>query len=481
MTATIEDLQAVERLVRSLPAEKVSQLANMPAIKWRLGSECELTEKQKEAEVLMRGQAVHVMLFGGSRSGKTFMIVREIIERALSCVSRHAILRFRFNHVVTSIVLDTLPKVMQLCFPGAVADSKLDKSLWIYRLPNGSEIWFGGLDDKERTEKILGQEFATIYMNECSQIPQNSRDMAITRLAQNTALRLRAFYDCNPPGKRHWTYRMFIEHVDPARNQPIANADNYASLLVNPNDNRQNLQAAYLQELENLPQRQRQRFLLGAFSDESDNALWVQETLDNGRLLDREPPQMQRIVIAVDPSGCSGDEDERSDEVGIIVAGLGEDGKGYILEDLSGRFGPEKWKNIVASAFDRHEADLVVAETNFGGAMVREVIRTATTANGLAMPFREVKASRGKVVRAEPVAALFEQEKVCLVGRFPELEDQLCSMTTAGYMGPRSPDRADAMVWALMSVFPAMASSERRRSTAPKAILGYSKSKRGRK
>ena len=123
------------------------------------------------------------MLFGGSRSGKTFLLVRQLVVRALKAPgSRHAILRFRFNHVVNSIVYDTFPKVMKLCFPQM--EYKLDKTHWYVTFPNGSEVWFGGLDDKERTEKILGMEFVTIYLNESSQIVWGSVGIAMTRLAQ---------------------------------------------------------------------------------------------------------------------------------------------------------------------------------------------------------------------------------------------------------------------------------------------------------
>ena len=367
---------------------------------------------------------------------------------------------------------------MRLCFPGAVAGSNFDKSHWCYTLPNGSEIWFGGLDDKERTEKILGAEYASIFLNECSQIPLGSRDMAVTRLAQNTPLPFKMYYDCNPPSRRHWTYLYFIDKIDPARHQPLANPDNFVSLQINPDHNRANLKAEYLEELENLDERKRQRFLLGIFSDDDESALWTPEILDNGRLIDTDPPELKRVMVAVDPSGCSGPEDLRSDEVGIIVVALGDDGRGYVLEDLSGRYGPDKWKTIVASAFDRWRADAVVAETNYGGAMVREVIRTASAEGGLPIPVREVTASRGKAVRAEPIAALFAQGKVSLVGRFQELEYQLCAMTTAGWRGDKSPDRADAMIWGLTAIFPAIARETRTpRTHQPKVRLAYENAK----
>src|SRR5271154_1169472 len=116
--------------------------------------------------------------------------------------SRHCILRFRFNHLKASIVHDTFPKVMEICFPDT--EYKIDKTDWFAEFGNGSTIWFGGLDDKDRTEKILGQEYATIFLNECSQIPLTSRDVATTRLAQqciqsidglpDKALRPRMYY-----------------------------------------------------------------------------------------------------------------------------------------------------------------------------------------------------------------------------------------------------------------------------------------------
>lgn len=480
MPASNIDHAALVEKIKKLPKDKLDALVSLPGVKERIGATCRLTERQVKADSLLDSDAAHCMLFGGSRSGKTFIIVRNIVKRAISCTSRHCILRFRFNHVVRSIVFDTLPKVLDLSFPGA--KGKLDKQLWVYRFEdNESEIWFGGLDEKERTEKVLGQEYASMFLNECSQISLSARDVAVTRLAQKTALRNKMFYDCNPPSKRHWTHLYFIDKIHPARHQPLARPGNYVSLQMNPSHNRENLTAQYIEELEELDERSRKRFLLGLFSDDDDTALWTPEMLDNGRILgkteDSPFPDMQRIVIAVDPSGCSGPQDLRSDEVGIIVAGIGTDGRGYVLEDLSGKFGPERWKTIVASAYDRHMADTVVGETNYGGAMVGEVIRTASTDKGLPIAFREVRASKGKVVRAEPIAALFAQGKISLVGRFTDLEYQLCAMTTGGYMGDKSPDRADAMIWALTALFPAMTRKERQRGSPPRVILGYASAK----
>jgi predicted phage terminase large subunit-like protein len=442
-----------------------------------------LLHKKQQAQIdLIASDATHIMAYGGSRSGKTFGFVRAVLIRALAHKSRHAMLRYRFNHIKASIILDTLPTALLRCFPGVGPNCKLDKSDWYLTLPNGSEIWFGGLDDKERTEKILGQEYATLYLNECSQIPWASRNMAVTRLAQKTPLRLKAYYDCNPPGMAHWTYKLFVEKRDPDRRTPVANPANYAAITMNPKDNEANLPASYLEELQGMSEAMRRRFWLGQFADMSDSALWTLELLDQQRIVDGEVPEMARVVVAVDPSGVAGEEDKRSDEVGLVVCGLGRDGRGYVLEDLSGRMAPAQWGEAAVSAFVRHEADAIVAEENFGGAMVAEIVRSAGAKQGIPIAYRAVKASRGKVVRAEPIAALFEQQKVSLVGLFPDLEDQLCAMTTAGYVGSRSPDRADAMIWGLASLFPAMTKPDYgitgRRT--PVVTLGHSNMKRRR-
>ena len=142
-----------------------------------------LTERQQQAQAVFASDATHVMLFGGSRSGKTFLGIRNVVMRALKAPgSRHAIFRFRYNHLRASVMLDTWPTVLRLAFPGVKAE--MHQQDGYAQLPNGSQIWFAGLDDKERTEKILGMEFATLLFNECSQIPYNSVQLALTRLSQ---------------------------------------------------------------------------------------------------------------------------------------------------------------------------------------------------------------------------------------------------------------------------------------------------------
>lgn len=403
-----------------------------------------LTAKQHEANDLLAGPARHILLRGGSRSGKTFLICRAIAIRAGKADgSTHAILRYRFNHLKDSIVNDTWPSMMAACFPQVPFET--NRSDWFVGFPNGSRVLFGGLDDKDRTEKILGQEHSSIFLNECSQISYASRNKAITRLAQNSGLSLKAYYDENPPKMGHWTHKLFIKHQEPTSGAALGNPANFATLQMNPMDNLVNLPDGYIAELEGLPERERRRFLLGEFQPQVDDALWDYDTLDRCRIAAEQVPALARIVVAVDPSGCQGPEDTRSDEIGIVAAARGVDGRGYVLDDLSGRFSPEGWARATIDAFDNHEADSIVAEKNYGGAMVASTIRTARPG----VPVKLVTASRGKHVRAEPISALYEQGKIKHVGTFPEMEDQMCNFSTAGYAGDRSPDRADALVWAL--------------------------------
>lgn len=170
--------------------------------------------------------------------------------------------------------------------------------------------------------------------------------------------------------------------------------------------------------------------------DDVPGALWQRQMIEDSRVT--EHPQLVRVVVGVDPEAESG---EGSAETGIIVAGLGKDGHGYVLEDASLRGTPDQWGRAVVTAYHKLQADRIIGEVNNGGEMVGYVIRTIDRR----VPFRAVRASRGKVARAEPVAALYEQGKVHHVGVFAELEDQLCSWVP----GDKSPDRLDALVWSL--------------------------------
>jgi phage terminase large subunit-like protein len=180
--------------------------------------------------------------------------------------------------------------------------------------------------------------------------------------------------------------------------------------------------------------------------DDVPGALWTREMIDADRLKsDAKLPDYQRVVVGIDPSGTKGDSDGESNEVGIVVAARGVDGHAYVLADYSCDLSPDGWGRRAVDAYRTHEADRIVAEVNYGGAMVEAVIRAVDRK----VSYRDVKASRGKVARAEPISALYEQHRVHHVGSFALCEDQMVAFTGSGYVGEGSPDRADALVWAL--------------------------------
>jgi hypothetical protein len=339
---------------------------------------------------------------------------------------------------------------MELCFPGE--ELKEHRSDGRFTIGKGSSLMIGGLDDKERVEKILGREYSSVFLNEASQIPYPSALVAFTRLAQVApGLVQRAYVDLNPTSKTHWTNILFGDKRDPVSMRPLADPDAYARMFLNPRDNSANLTQAFLDSLAALPERHRKRFYEGVYIDSMDDALWTYEVIEKNR---REPAQIlvearKAVVVGVDPSGARGFDHEEADESGIVVVARGHDGDAYVLADWSCRENAEGWSRRAVEAYHAFEADCIVAETNYGGDMVRATLAAA----GPNVPVRLVTASRGKAVRAEPISVRYALGQVHHVGRFPKLEDQLCAFSGSGYRGQGSPDHADAAIWALTHLF----------------------------
>lgn len=205
-------------------------------------------------------------------------------------------------------------------------------------------------------------------------------------------------------------------------------------------DNAANLAAPFLQEIRKRYEGTRvgRQELYAEILDDVPGALWTRKMVEDART--QTLPDMVRVVVAIDPAVTSG---EDADETGIVVAGKGSDGRAYVLADRTCRMSPDGWAKRSVIAFDEFSGDRVVAEVNNGGDMVENVLRTVAPR----IPYKKLHASRGKRVRAEPVAALYEQGKVGHANPMPELEDQMCAFVPEGMDG--SPDRVDALVWAL--------------------------------
>jgi len=403
------------------------------------------TAKQTEATKL-QSTYVNTLLEGGARSGKTLITLRNVFIRAMRVKSRHLVARFRFNHINQSVIMGTLPEMMRLCFP--LVSYHLDKNLSFVTLPNGSEVWFAGLDDKDRIEKVLGNEYSTVYLNECSQISWEAVVLVGTRLAENAGLINRMFFDCNPPGRRHWTHKLFHEKIDPDPDQkkkvPLPDPENYAVMKINPKDNRENLPSAYLKRLDSLPKKARDRFRDGLYGNDIEGALWETGWVEYAKI--RPYEDLHTVIVAVDPSTTN---NPGSDECGIIVAGLDDAGAGVVMADRSGKMSTGAWANRVVSVYHEFEANYIVAEVNQGGDLVKDAIHAIDPL----VKIVTVHASHSKKARAEPVSALYEpeQNRIAHADCFMELEGEMTEWVPTDTK--ESPNRLDALVWALTFLF----------------------------
>lgn len=420
---------------------------------------------QKRMRELLTSGKRFCLTYGGSRSGKTWEFCGTIVERALLAPkSRHLIVRQEGTSVKRAIVKGTMPEVIAMRWPGLPVVWR--EQYGYFQFPNGSEIWVGGLNDEKALDKILGNEYVTIYGNEASEFKYSAYTTLRSRLAQTVEtingnpMSQRFYVDLNPTVKQHWTYRLWRDGIDP-ESETLVDLSNYGYAVVNPIDNAENLSAEYLEDLNALPERARKRFRDGEYVADDEDALWRRDVIKRTQ----ELPDMVRIVVAIDPATTN---QPGSDETGLIVAGLGVDGIGYVLADTSGKRRPEDWARQAIALYHEWSADRIVAEVNQGGDMVEAVLRSQQ-AN---VPYKAVHATRGKAVRAEPIAALYERGKVRHANEFAQLEDQMCSFKTdmdrkkLGY----SPDRVDALVWAMTDLFPAMVNKPKQKAAPPPRV-----------
>ena len=258
------------------------------------------TAIQRKALALLKSGAKHILLFGGSRSGKTTVLVMAIIFRALQYAgSRHLICRYRAKDARSSVLRETLIPLLNNTI-GKTAYSYLAHESMI-TLYNGSEIWIGGLGDKEQADKILGHEYNTIYFNEISQLGYSAVTTAYSRLAMRVqGCRNLFLYDCNPGSPLHWAYKVFVLKKMFMTGEPLEKPELYASMLLNPEDNQENLPEDYIADiLDVLPEKQKARFRDG---------LWVKaegviyDKFDESMIINADdlPKQFDRYAAGQD-------------------------------------------------------------------------------------------------------------------------------------------------------------------------------------
>ena len=381
------------------------------------------------------GRNETTLLEGGSRSGKTYIIIRSQCIRRLRYPGTDGLAaRLRLSHARSSLWMQTIPRVLRDLGIYNRVQMVGGHDLYVkFPHPKGeSRLWVDGLDDAERIEKILGREYADVFINEASQVSFDAYETLVTRVNPPRGVPPRKWIDYNPPSIRHWGYKIFHDRKYPD-GRPVPDND-FAWLKMNPVDNKQNLNEKYIAGLQTLSVSKRKRFLMGEYGTE-EGALWNRDWLKYGK----PPATLIRVVVGVDPSGSAG-----GDEVGIVVAGMDEAGNYWILDDYSLQGSPSEWRAEVIRAYTEHKADVIVAEKNYGGEMVEAVITDMGRAD---VNVQMVDATRGKAVRAEPISAKYEHGEVFHAKEFTALEDEYC--TWKPEMDSESPNRLDAAVWAL--------------------------------
>lgn len=298
--------------------------------------------------------------------------------------------------------------------------------------PNGAEAMIFGAYSPEDVQRLRGPQHCLIWCEEWAAWRYMSETWDMARMGLRLGAKPRAIFTTTPRPRK--ALREMLASPDAVVSRATTDDNPALDAMVR----------AHLYRVYGGTRLGRQE-LGGEVIDDVPGALWTRAIIPHGvaPIMVRAGevvPDLARLIVAIDPAITSGDD---SDETGIVVAGLGHDRRGYVLADLSTRMSPIEWARRAIGAYHEHKADRIIAEANQGGDMVSTVIRTVDPT----VPVTLVHASRGKRTRAEPVAALYEQGRVTHCSPFPELEDQLCSYT--GDPGESSPDRLDALVWAM--------------------------------
>jgi phage terminase large subunit-like protein len=388
-------------------------------------------------------------LYGGRGSAKSHFFAECMVANALS--------NSGFRGVCVREVQKSLKESAKRLIEDKItqfgASDQFDCLTTEIKTPGGGVIIFQGMQD-HTAETIKSLEgFHVAWVEEGQTLSSRSLEMLRPTIrAPGSEL----WFSWNPRSARD-PVDAFFRGEQPPENAIIAKI-NYDQNRFFPEE----LEQERVHDKATKPERYA-HIWLGEYEPMVVGAIWSRQVIHEGRRDD--PVDLERIIVAVDPATSS---DEDADEHGIIVVGRGEDGRGYVIEDGSLKGTPRQWANRAVSLYDKYSADRIVYERNQGGEMVEHTLRTVRQG----LPLKDVWAARGKHVRAEPIAALYEAGRVSHVGTFERLEDQMTQMTAAGYEGDGSPDRVDALVWGLTELFPQMIRPKKRPVAKPRAIAG---------
>ena len=368
----------------------------------------------------------YTILTGGRGSGKSYHVAYFLLW--LIHEPGHVVLFTRYTLVSAgiSIMPEFLEKIELL---NKLDEFHITKDEIIHKV-SGSRIIFKGIKTSSgnQTANLKSiQGVTTFILDEAEELTDYDSFEKIDLSIRQQGITNRVVLVMNPSNKSHWVFTNYIN----------ANRDDVTHVHTTYMDNLANLSESFLEQAERTRQTNPIRYkhiFGGEWLDESEGILWNRMIINQART---DTYTAKRIVIGVDPATTATMD---SDETGIIVGCIDDNGNGYVLEDLSGRYSPSQWGALVGSAYTRWNADCIVAEKNQGGDMVETILRQHHKTARVKL----VSATKGKAVRAEPIYGLYEQGKVYHVGQFPILEHQ---MVTFNPESGQSPDRVDALVW----------------------------------
>lgn len=378
----------------------------------------------------------YAFITGGRGSGKSFHTALALLN--LTYEPGHVILFTRYTMVAAdvSIIPEFREKMDRL---GVSDDFEITKREIVNR-KTGSRILFRGIQTSSgnQTARLKSiQGVTTWVLDEAEELVDERTFETIDLSIRHKTLPNRVILVLNPASEEHFLHRLFVRS---ARSDTLY-------IHTTWTDNRQNLSASFIEralETEaNAPERYA-RIFLGKWGSDTGGLLWTRAEVERSRIV-RPPEDLSRVLVAIDPAITA---KETSDETGIVVVGVDRNRRGYVLEDLSGRYSPNEWASVALTAARKYNAS-IVAETNQGGDMVTSVLRSlGDRAHGVRII--DVKASRGKLARAEPIYSLYQEGRVFHVGHFPALEAQMLQFNPDAMT--ISPDRVDALVWGLSAL-----------------------------
>jgi phage terminase large subunit-like protein len=369
----------------------------------------------------------YYLITGGRGSGKSWTLSLFLLN--LTYEEGHVILFTRWT--LTSAFISIIPEFIdKIDLMNKAEDFEITQSEIINKA-TGSKILFRGIKTSQGTATANLKSIAgvtTFILDESEELMDEDVfdriDLSIRAINKPN----RVILVMNPSYKSHWIYNRFVKYP----------REDTRYIHTTYLDNQNNLSPSFVAQAERTRTENLHRYnhlFLGHWLEDAEGMLWNRQIIERLRMA--TAPQLERIVVSVDPAASANLD---SDETGIVVCAKDAKGNGYVLEDLSGKYSPSQWAAVAVKAFERWNADCIVAEKNMGGDMVESVLRSQNTTARIKL----VNATKGKYVRAEPIYSLYEQNKIYHIGQFPILENQ---MITFDPDKGKSPDRVDALVW----------------------------------